>query len=186
MVTTLHLTKGGFLMWRTLASALVLSWALCPVVAPVLAQTVPDTAQVRQLTIRTDTANESNAKTASDVFFCYGGRELNLDTANNDRENNQVDVYQFGTADSNVVNAKENNPTVGPTITMGMVHAAPVYLRMQDGDTDHWVVTRVEAELKDAQGGLLTRYCFIGRAILGPSTGMTVPLWETRDRRPCS
>jgi hypothetical protein len=154
----------------------MVGWLLGPV-APVLAGL--EGTQVVRIGVRTHTANEGNAETDATIFLGYAGRELDLDSAHDDRGQNDVDLYRIGGPNPNVVNGKENNPVVGPRLVLGDVHKNRVYLRMKDGDGNHWIVHQVDVLFEAFQGQPLARYCFSGRAILGPTTGMRLPLWES-------
>jgi hypothetical protein len=171
-------------MWRLLtASALILTTLLGPVV-PAMASL--EGTQVVLIGVRLHTANESNAETNATIFLGFGGRELDLDTTEGDRDRNEVDLYRIGGKNSNLVNPKDNDPVVGPRILLGDVHKNQVYLRMKDGDTDHWIVHQVDVVFQAFQGQILARYCFFGgRAILGPTVGYKLPLVESPGAAVC-
>jgi hypothetical protein len=172
-------------MLRPIVVVLALSLVLSPSAVLVHAQGLEGT-QVVQIAVRTHTANEANAETDADIYLGYGGREINLDNTDNDRAQNKVDLYRIGGSNPTVVNGKDNNPVVGPRLVLGDVHKNRVYLRMQDTDTNHWIVDEVDVLFQAFQGQALARYCFSGRAILGPSTGFLLPLVESPGAVPCS
>ena len=145
-------------------------------VVPVFAQSGLDGTQVVRIFVRTHTANEQNADTPADIYLGFAGRELFLDK-DEQRGDNAVDLYRFGPNDfGNVTNRADNNPTVGPRIVRQDVLAHEVYLRMPDTEGNHWVVQHVDVTFAAFQSQELARYCFFGRAILGPQTGFKLPL----------
>ena len=83
-----------------------------------------------------------------------------------------------------MVNPTENSPTVGPRIVLRDVLAHEVYLRMRDIDNDHWIVAHVDVAFAAFNNQELARYCFAGRAILGPSTSYKLPLTQLRGAAP--
>jgi hypothetical protein len=142
--------------------------------------------QVSRIFVHTRTADENNADTDADIYLGFAGREVNVDNPHRgDRDRNTVDLYRFGGRDANVVNPNENSPTVGPRIVLRDVLGDVVYLRMRDSDNDHWVVVQVDVAFAAFNDQELARYCFLGRAILGPETGFKLPLTQLRGGGPC-
>ena len=166
-------------MWRVLtASALALALFVGPASANL------DFTQVSKIFLRIHTANEGNAETKARIMLGFGGREILLD--DNGRGRNDVTLDRVGGPKPTVPNGRDNDPAVGPRILVRDIHNDQVYLRLPDGETDHWIVHEVDVQFTPAVNDqTVAHYCFVGRAILGPTTGMKLPLKRIEDPLEC-
>ncbi|MER7538405.1 hypothetical protein ABTX77_26995 [Streptomyces sp. NPDC097704] len=94
-------------------------------------------AGISKVALMLKTAKESDAGTDGWVYLGIAGRELHVDTTNNDFEPGAEFTYVFG-QDANVLDAERNDPTA-PRLNTDDLDRFPLYIRFEPKNgSDNW------------------------------------------------
>jgi hypothetical protein len=93
---------------------------------------------ITKIDVRIITGNINNAGTNGTVFIAIGGREFQLDSAENDFEKGKTFTYVLG-AGSTVINPMLNDPTKPFAMKTEDLDKFPAWIRFEpSGDSPDW------------------------------------------------
>jgi hypothetical protein len=94
------------------------------------------------------TYDVEDAGTDGNVYLGICGREFRCDSAKDDFERGSTGVYKFGDTPGYVTHPDANDPR-NPRLDQSELDLYPVYLRFDQGSSDHWALELVKVWIND-------------------------------------